>query len=47
MAAHKYGAALVVGERDRVVGVFTTIDALHALADGAAAQSRAMARNAH
>ena len=35
MAAHKYGAALVVGERDHVVGVFTVIDALHALADGA------------
>ena len=33
MAAHKYGAALVVGERDHVIGVFTTIDALHALAD--------------
>jgi acetoin utilization protein AcuB len=40
MAAHKYGAALVVGERDRVVGVFTTIDALHALADGAPTKKR-------
>jgi acetoin utilization protein AcuB len=34
MAAHKYGAALVT-ERGRVTGVFTTIDALHAVADGA------------
>lgn len=40
MAAHKYGAALVLGERDRVVGVFTTIDALHALADGAPVKKR-------
>jgi acetoin utilization protein AcuB len=32
MAAHKYGAALVT-EGGRVVGVFTTIDALHALTD--------------
>lgn len=34
MAAHKYGAAVVV-ERDdpgRVIGVFTTVDALRALA---------------
>lgn len=28
MAAHRYGAALVVGKGDRVVGVFTTVDAL-------------------
>jgi acetoin utilization protein AcuB len=35
MAAHKYGAALVV-DQGHVAGVFTTIDALHALAgDGA------------
>jgi CBS domain-containing protein len=40
MAAHKYGAALVLGERGRVVGVFTTVDALHALADGAPAKKR-------
>ena len=40
MAAHKYGAALVVAERERLVGVFTTVDALHALADGAPAKKR-------
>jgi acetoin utilization protein AcuB len=40
MAAHKYGAALVVGKRDEVVGVFTAIDALHALADGAPTKKR-------
>lgn len=34
MAAHKYGAALVT-EHGRVAGVFTTIDALHAVVDGA------------
>ena len=32
MAGHKYGAAVVV-EGPRVVGVFTTVDALRALAD--------------
>ncbi len=32
MADHKYGAALVI-DRNEVIGVFTTIDALHALAD--------------
>jgi CBS domain-containing protein len=40
MAAHKYGAALVVGDRDHVIGVFTAIDALHALADGAPTKPR-------
>ena len=40
MAANKYGAALVLGARGRVVGVFTTVDALHALADGAPAKKR-------
>lgn len=40
MAAHKYGAALIVDGRKHVVGVFTTIDALHALADGAPAKKR-------
>jgi CBS domain-containing protein len=40
MAANKYGAALVTGERGRVVGVFTTVDALHALADGAPTKKR-------
>lgn len=40
MAAHRYGSALVVGERDHVLGVFTTIDALHALADGAPTRTR-------
>ena len=30
MAAHKYGSAVVM-EKDRIVGVFTTIDALRAL----------------
>ena len=34
MAAHKYGAVLVT-ERGRLAGVFTTVDALHALCDGA------------
>ena len=46
VAAHKYGAALVLGERSRVVGVFTTIDALHALADGAPTRKRGGARRA-
>jgi acetoin utilization protein AcuB len=32
MAEHKYGAAVIV-ESGRVVGVFTTIDALRALSD--------------
>lgn len=40
MAANRYGAALVVGERDHVLGVFTTVDALHALADGAPTKTR-------
>ncbi len=40
MAANKYGSALVVDERARVVGVFTTVDALHALADGAPTRRR-------
>jgi len=31
MAEHKYGCAVVLDERDRVVGVFTTVDALEAL----------------
>jgi len=43
MAANKYGAALVVGAHDKVVGVFTTIDALHALADGAPTRKRRVA----
>ena len=30
MAAHKYGSAVVL-EKDRIVGVFTTVDALRAL----------------
>ncbi|QQR79303.1 MAG: CBS domain-containing protein [Deltaproteobacteria bacterium] len=32
MASKKYGSAVVM-EKDKVVGIFTTIDALHALAD--------------
>lgn len=32
MAAHKYGCTVVV-ERGRVIGVFTTVDALRALTD--------------
>lgn len=40
MAAHKYGAALVHDARGHVVGVFTTVDALHALADGAPTKKR-------
>lgn len=31
MAQHRYGCAIVV-ERDRIVGMFTTVDALHRLA---------------
>ena len=31
MAEHKYGSAVIV-ERGKVVGMFTTVDALHALA---------------
>jgi acetoin utilization protein AcuB len=31
MAEHKYGSAVIV-ERGKVIGVFTTVDALHALA---------------
>jgi acetoin utilization protein AcuB len=42
MAAHKYGAALVV-DKGHVTGVFTTVDALHALADGGAKTRRARA----
>jgi hypothetical protein len=30
MARHRYGSAIVV-EDNRVIGVFTTVDALHAL----------------
>lgn len=45
MAAHKYGAALVT-EGGRVAGVFTTIDALLALADGAPAKKKGPARGA-
>lgn len=45
MAAHKYGAALVT-EGGRVAGVFTTIDALLALADGAPAKQKGPARGA-
>jgi acetoin utilization protein AcuB len=33
MAGHKYGAAVVVDDRNRVLGVFTTVDALRALQD--------------
>lgn len=36
MADHKYGCALVVDE-DRVVGIFTTVDALRALVNHEAA----------
>ncbi|HXU73485.1 MAG TPA: CBS domain-containing protein [Polyangia bacterium] len=43
MAANKYGSALVVDPRNHIVGVFTTIDALHALADGAPVRKRAAA----
>lgn len=45
MAAHKFGAALIT-ERGHVAGVFTTIDALHALADGAPTKKRPAARGA-
>lgn len=33
MAAQKFGCAVVVGHRDQVEGIFTTIDALQVLAD--------------
>jgi acetoin utilization protein AcuB len=42
MAAHKYGTALVV-DKGHLKGVFTTVDALHALADGGAKTRRARA----
>jgi acetoin utilization protein AcuB len=50
MADHKYGAAVVI-ENDVVVGIFTTVDALHAMLllvgrRGAAAQRRERARHA-
>ena len=32
MAEHKYGSAVVI-QNDKVVGIFTTNDACHALAD--------------
>ena len=32
MAEHKYGSAVIV-EHGKVIGVFTTVDALHALVD--------------
>lgn len=35
MAEHRYGSAVVM-ENDHVVGVFTTVDALRALADACA-----------
>ena len=38
MAAHKYGSALVT-EGGHVVGIFTTIDALHALTDALSTQA--------
>ncbi len=38
MAAHKYGSALVT-EGGHVVGIFTTIDALHALVDALSTQA--------
>ncbi|HEX4460230.1 MAG TPA: CBS domain-containing protein [Polyangia bacterium] len=40
MAAHKYGAAVIVDGHERLLGVFTTVDALLALADGAPAMMR-------
>lgn len=33
MADHKYGSAVVIDRRGRVEGIFTTIDALQAMAD--------------
>lgn len=38
MAEHRYGSAVVM-ENDHVVGVFTTTDALRALADACSAKS--------
>jgi acetoin utilization protein AcuB len=42
MAAHKHGSA-VVTEHGRVVGMFTTIDALHALTDALSTHPRRVA----
>jgi predicted transcriptional regulator len=36
MAAHHYGCVLVTDDADKVVGIFTTTDALEALAKRAA-----------
>jgi acetoin utilization protein AcuB len=33
MAAHKYGCAIVANRRGLVEGIFTTVDAMHVLAD--------------
>jgi acetoin utilization protein AcuB len=33
MAAHKYGCAIVLDRRGQVEGIFTTVDAMQALAD--------------
>ena len=41
MAENKYGSAVVV-DRSKIVGVFTTIDALHALAELLIDKSRAL-----
>lgn len=38
MAEHRYGSAVVM-ENERVIGVFTTVDALRALADACDAKS--------
>jgi acetoin utilization protein AcuB len=46
MAEHKYGSTVVV-EDGRVVGVFTTVDALRALEDLLRRTRQSMARRAH
>jgi acetoin utilization protein AcuB len=32
MAEHRYGSALVIGPRDKIEGIFTTVDAMRLLA---------------
>jgi acetoin utilization protein AcuB len=43
MAAHKYGAVLVVDGK-KIAGVFTTVDALHAIAGGTVSEKPARKR---
>lgn len=45
MAEHKYGAAVVVDGRNKVLGVFTTVDALRSLQDLLADERRRRRRD--